>query len=139
MMSSSSKAIASCRASAEWRCRFCHGRMSLPTGPVKLASASGAPIVAVFCVRDPDGRVRLIIDQAIEVPSPLSERDLSNVMQQIAAVVGDGIVRAYPEQWLVLNSAFTSSSPFSPSARGGRPGNLEGESDQPRPGLAGPG
>ena len=84
---------------------FCHGRMLLPTGPVKLASASGAPIVAVFSVRDSDGRVRLIIDQAIEVPSPLSEDALSIVMHKIAAVL-ERYVRAYPEQWLVLNNAF---------------------------------
>ena len=89
---------------------FLHGRIILPTGPVKLASASGAPIVAVFCLRDPDGRVRLIIDEAIDVPNPLSDDDLSKTMQRIAAML-ERYVGAYPEQWLMLHPAFCDQTP----------------------------
>ncbi|MBV8782442.1 MAG: lysophospholipid acyltransferase family protein [Phycisphaerae bacterium] len=88
---------------------FLHGRLMLPTGPVKLAAASGAPIVAVFCVRDPDGRVRLHIDEAIHVPEQLTEEAMIGAMSKIAGVL-ERYVRQHPQQWLVLNSAFCEHS-----------------------------
>ncbi len=82
------------------RMPFLGGHMLLPTGPVKLATASGAPIVPVFSVRTPDGRIRLFIEDAIIVGD-----DIDEAMAQIAAVIGKYVV-AYPEQWLVLHRAF---------------------------------
>jgi lauroyl/myristoyl acyltransferase len=82
------------------RMPFLGGHVLLPTGPVKLATASGAPIIPVFSVRTPDGRIRLFIEDPIIVGD-----DIDEVMERIAAVIGKYVL-AYPEQWLVLHRAF---------------------------------
>jgi KDO2-lipid IV(A) lauroyltransferase len=76
------------------------GHVVLPTGPVKLAIASGAPVVPVFSVRTPGGKIRLFIEEAIEVG-----HDVDKALAKLAAVIGK-YVAAYPEQWLVLHPAF---------------------------------
>lgn len=82
------------------RVAFLGGHMLLPTGPVKLAMASGAPIVPVFSVRTASGKIKLFIEEPIEVGE-----DVDEAMGKLAAVIGR-YVATYPEQWLVLNPAF---------------------------------
>ena len=79
------------------RMPFLGGHLLLPTGPVKLATASGAPIIPVFSVRTASGRVRLFIEDPIIVGD-----DTDYAMEQIAAVIAR-YVATYPEQWLVLH------------------------------------
>jgi KDO2-lipid IV(A) lauroyltransferase len=81
--------------------------MMLPSGPAKLALASGAPIVPVFCVRMPSGKVRRCVEPAIEVPGP---QDVDRAMEQLAAVVGK-YIRAHGEQWLMLQPAWCDQAP----------------------------
>jgi KDO2-lipid IV(A) lauroyltransferase len=81
------------------RVPFLHGHMELPTGPVKLALASSAPILPVFAVRTPDGRIRIHIEPAIVV------EDIDAAMSKLAAVI-ERYVRDYPEQWLLFHKAF---------------------------------
>jgi KDO2-lipid IV(A) lauroyltransferase len=76
--------------------------MMLPSGPVKLALASGAPIVPVFCVRTSSGKVRLCVEPAIDVSGP---QDVERAMEQLAAVVGK-YIRTHGEQWLMLQPAW---------------------------------
>jgi KDO2-lipid IV(A) lauroyltransferase len=75
--------------------------MLLPPGPVKLALATGAPIVPVFCVRTPTGNVRLCVEPAIDVAG----KDVEHALREIADVIGR-YVRRYPEQWLMLQPAW---------------------------------
>jgi phosphatidylinositol dimannoside acyltransferase len=82
------------------RMPFLGGHLMLPTGPVKLAMASGAPIVPVFSVRTPRGGVRLFIEEAITVGD-----DADEALARVAAVIAK-YVAAYPQQWLVLHPAF---------------------------------
>jgi lauroyl/myristoyl acyltransferase len=82
------------------RMAFLGGHVLMPTGPVKLAKASGAPIIPVFSVRTPAGRIKLFIEDPIIVGE---DSDLS--MTQIATVIAKYIA-AYPEQWLALHPAF---------------------------------
>ncbi len=89
---------------------FLRGHLSLPTGPVKLASASGAPIIPVFTVRGNDGRVTIFVEQAIEVPNPLDDAETACAMRKIARVL-EKYVAAYPEQWLVFTPAFSEDAP----------------------------
>ena len=84
---------------------FLKGHLSLPTGPVKLASASGAPIVPVFSVRAPDGRVRIFVEDAIDVPHPLDNAAMNEAMRKIATVL-QKYVAIYADQWLVFTPAF---------------------------------
>jgi len=82
---------------------FLHGRVTLPSGPVKLALASGAPIVPVFAVRTPGGKIRICVEPPILVePSDLSPHPA--VLQLAAAI--EKYVRAYPDQWLMFHPAF---------------------------------
>ena len=76
--------------------------MMLPSGPVKLALATGSQIVPVFCVRTESGRVRLCVEPAIDVNSP---GDVDRGMEQLAAVIGK-YVRAHGDQWLMLQPAW---------------------------------
>jgi KDO2-lipid IV(A) lauroyltransferase len=76
--------------------------MMLPAGPVKLALATGAPIVPVFTVRTPGGKVRLCVEPAIHVGSP---DDLDPAMEQLAGVLGK-YLRAHGDQWLMLQPAW---------------------------------
>jgi KDO2-lipid IV(A) lauroyltransferase len=79
---------------------FLHGRLLLPTGPVKLAIASGAPIVPVFAVRTAEHRIRIHVEPAIIVGD-----DQHASLLKLAGVL-ERYVRAYPEQWLLFHNAF---------------------------------
>lgn len=107
--------------------KFLGGHVMLPTGPVKLAMASGAPILPVFTIRLPDGRVRLFVEEPFIVrPEDSSEA----AMERLASVI-ERYVRAYPDQWLMIHPAWCEDSssclvtrasrPCEPAGTGGRP------------------
>lgn len=86
------------------RVPFLHGHLLLPTGPVKLALASGgAPIVPVFALRLPDGRIRIHVEPAISVAP--SDESPHPALLQFARIL-EQYVQAFPQQWLLLHSAF---------------------------------
>ncbi|MEA2709081.1 MAG: phosphatidylinositol dimannoside acyltransferase [Phycisphaerales bacterium] len=86
------------------RVPFLHGHLLLPTGPIKLAIASGAPIVPVFAIRSAGGGIRIHVEPAIVV-SEASDASPHPALLQFAAVL-ERYVRAYPEQWLLFHNAF---------------------------------
>lgn len=73
--------------------------MMLPSGPAKLSVATGAPIVPVFSIRTGSGKVRLCVEPAI-LPDTVDK-----AMSRLAEVIGK-YIRAYPEQWLMLQPAW---------------------------------
>jgi phosphatidylinositol dimannoside acyltransferase len=94
------------------RVPFLGGHVLLPTGPVKLAIASGAPIVPVFSLRTAEGKIKLFVEEPIEVG-----HDVDEAMATLAAVIGRYVAK-YPEQWLVLHPAFEEDA----AGRGGAHG-----------------
>ena len=82
------------------RVPFLHGHLLLPTGPFKLAIASGAPIVPVFALRSDQGRIRIHVEPAIVVGD-----DPDAALLHLAAVL-ERYVAAHPEQWLLFQPAF---------------------------------
>ena len=85
------------------RVPFLHGHVLLPTGPIKLAVASGAPIVPIFAIRSESGRIRIHIEPHIVVePSDLQPHP---ALLRLARTL-EAYVRAYPEQWLLFHPAF---------------------------------
>jgi lauroyl/myristoyl acyltransferase len=82
------------------RMPMCGGHVLLPTGPVKLATASGAPIIPVFSIRNAAGQIELFVEEAIIVGD-----DVDAAMEQMARVI-ERYVLSYPQQWLVLHRAF---------------------------------
>jgi lauroyl/myristoyl acyltransferase len=83
--------------------------MLLPAGPVKLALATGAPVVPVFSVRTPAGKVRVCIEPAVVVDQDESGAGVARAMEQVADVIGK-YVAAHPEQWLMLQPAWCEDS-----------------------------
>ena len=82
------------------RVPFLHGHLLLPTGPIKLAMASGAPIIPVFAARTPAGKIRIHVEPAVVV-----DGDPHASLLRLAGVL-EKYVRAYPDQWLLFHKAF---------------------------------
>jgi lauroyl/myristoyl acyltransferase len=83
------------------RVRFGDHHIMLPTGPVKLAQASGAPLVPIFSLREPDGKIRIVIEEPFEVRAD----DETDPLDRLARAL-EKHVRARPEQWLMFHPAF---------------------------------
>ena len=81
---------------------FMGGHMMLPTGPAKLALASGAPIVPIFSIRRPDGMVRLFVETPIWVAS---DDDVDKALASFARIL-ERYLRRYPDQWLMIQRAW---------------------------------
>jgi len=83
---------------------FMGGHVMLPPGPVKLAMATGAPIIPVCSPRLPDGRVRIVMGEPIWVGEEDGEGTHGGphpAELRLAKVI-EGWVRAYPEQWMMV-------------------------------------
>jgi KDO2-lipid IV(A) lauroyltransferase len=83
---------------------FLGGHLMLPTGPTKLAQATGAPVVPIFSVRTPGGKLRVIIEPALGSESKTAGVGADPVMIEWAAVL-ERYVRQFPDQWLLLQPA----------------------------------
>lgn len=90
--------------------KFLHGHLLLPTGPIKLAIASGSPLVPIFSIRVPGGRIRIHVEEPIRVDPAAEPVDgVHPALLQFAAVL-ERYVAAYPEQWLLLQPAFVEDT-----------------------------
>ena len=79
--------------------KFFDGHILMPTGPVRLALVTGSPIIPVFSVRLPNGKIRLFIEEPIlvgDVPGGICPDE---AMNKLGAVL-EKYVRKYPDQWL---------------------------------------
>lgn len=88
------------------RVRFFGGHLLLPTGPAKLALASGSPIIPILTVRAADGRIRIVIEEPIEFNAAMGAADAVHAAVLQWAAVLERHVRRYPHQWLLLSPAF---------------------------------
>ncbi len=84
------------------RVPFLHGHIRIPSGPVKLALVTGAPIIPVFSVRTAIGRLRIIVDDPIHVSrGDGPPHEYHPAVRAIASAI-ERQVRAHPEQWLMM-------------------------------------
>jgi KDO2-lipid IV(A) lauroyltransferase len=88
------------------RVPFLSGHIELPTGPVKLALATGAPILPVFTIRMPCGEIRLFVDEPIYVDQTDSAADATDRAMLRFKCVLEKYIQAYPHQWLMLQPAW---------------------------------
>lgn len=88
------------------RLPFFNGHMLFPSGPVKLARMTGAPLVPVFAPRLPGGRVRILLGEAINVNSGADDPSHPHDDLVRLARIIEKVVHEFPEQWLVLHRAF---------------------------------
>ena len=89
---------------------FLHGHLRLPTGPVRLAQLTGAPIIPVFAVRSGHGGYRLLLKPAIKADigdtvTIGTHRFPSRALQAMANAIAE-VVAKYPHQWLALETVF---------------------------------
>jgi phosphatidylinositol dimannoside acyltransferase len=86
--------------------RFLHGHIRLPTGPARLAALSGSPIIPVFSLRQPDGRIRIMIEPPILSNSALPEaQQVDRTVRELGRLI-EKHVRNDPRQWLVVQKMF---------------------------------
>lgn len=74
-----------------------------PTAPVKLAMASGAPILPNFLIREPGGRYRLFLSDPIR---PVVETSREAAVKKYTAAwmaACESMIRRYPEQWVWMH------------------------------------
>lgn len=83
--------------------RFFNGHVKLPTGPARLALASGAPLVPIFSVRMPSGRIRLFIEAPIRVGD--GALSVEQAVEKFAALL-EKYVAKFPDQWLETRPAW---------------------------------
>lgn len=80
-------------------------------GPALLALRTGAPILPVFCTRQPDDTYLFEILSPFTVqPSGDKERDVTEAMTRITAII-EQQVRKYPSQWLWLHNRWKTRPP----------------------------
>ncbi len=87
------------------RVPFLGGHILVPTGPLKLAMATGAPIIPIFSIRTRVGHVRVVIEEPIEVSretvgAAASDGGQPPIVKLAAAI--EKHVGANPEQWLMV-------------------------------------
>lgn len=69
---------------------------TFPTGMVSVARTTGAALLPLFCVREPDGRYRVVIEPALPV-SDVAARE-GETLGRYAQIL-DAWMRRYPEQY----------------------------------------
>jgi lauroyl/myristoyl acyltransferase len=79
------------------------GTIELPTGPFKLALSADSPVIPIFSVRLPDGKIRILIQPPILVRN--TSEGIESAVKSFAQMLGNQLAK-YPEQWLVLDAAF---------------------------------
>lgn len=87
---------------------------SFPVGPYLLAAASGAPLLPVFVLMEPEGRYRTVVEPPIRVAEPASRRDREAVLLQAAAqFVGilERTIREHPSQWFCFSPFWEDGVP----------------------------
>ena len=83
---------------------------STPTGPARLALATGAPIVMGRCVRLADGRHVVELEPALEPEDPRAPDAVERLTARFTAVI-EGWIRREPEPWFWLHRRWKSSPP----------------------------
>lgn len=82
---------------------FMGGHVMLPPGPVKLAMATGAPIVPVCAPRGPDGRIHIEMHEPIWIDESEPHESGPHPAELKLGKVLEGWVRRFPDQWLMIH------------------------------------
>ena len=84
------------------RVSFFDGHIEMPAGPVKLALATGAPIIPILSIRTEVGRVKIVIEEAIFVSRADGPVNGAHPAFRYIASAIERHVRANPEQWSMV-------------------------------------
>jgi KDO2-lipid IV(A) lauroyltransferase len=75
---------------------------SFPVGPFKIAAASGAPVLPVFVLQEPDGRYRTVVEPPIRVFEPPRRSEREEVVRAALCTfvaILEKTIRENPSQW----------------------------------------
>ena len=88
---------------------FFDSHAPLPSGPIRLAMVTGAPIIPVYSTRTPDGRWSLSVEPAIEV-DPTFQGSLVDhpAMRELASSL-ERVIGENPGQWIVVHSIWSDT------------------------------
>ena len=76
--------------------RFLDRRLLFATGAISLTRLTGAPVLPVFCIREPEGMLRSIVEPALQVDD--GGRGVQAAMAEFARLL-DSHVRRHPGQY----------------------------------------
>jgi KDO2-lipid IV(A) lauroyltransferase len=80
-------------------------------GPAVIALRTGAPILPIFSLRNPDDTHTLVLGDLIETDAPKGDRrSAESIMCEINDAI-EFMVRRYPEQWLWLHDRWRVKPP----------------------------
>ncbi len=102
-----------------------YGHIQIPLGPIKLAIACDAPMIPVYAIRQPNGRIHIDLDPPIDPAG----RPMEETAERLARSI-EKRVAAHPSQWHVLQPMFAENA--DPSAPGGMSGAPRTD-DEPTP------
>jgi KDO2-lipid IV(A) lauroyltransferase len=78
-------------------------------GPASLALHTGAAIVPVFCLRNPDGTFRLVCHPLVVAESTGNrDADVTRIMTEVNRLL-EATIRQHPDQWLWLHNRWKSA------------------------------
>ena len=81
-----------------------------PTSPVKLALASGAPLVPAFLVRVGE-RYRLLVERPIYVEMGINKEETIREYTERWSQIVEAKIRAFPEQWAWMHPRWKTAIP----------------------------
>ena len=84
---------------------FLHGHLELPPGPIKLAIATGSPLIPVFSCWE-NSRVRITMEEPIDATDPWPRTGGTHPALLALARTIEKHVQQHPEQWLMFDPAF---------------------------------
>lgn len=90
----------------------------LPAGAVRLAAATGAPIVPTFVLPRPDGRSTLRFEAPLSVPADACAGDTHLPTHRALAQAIERAIRAAPDHWLVVSGPWVDGTARDTSAHG---------------------
>ena len=85
----------------------------LPTGPVQLALATGAPLLPVFVLFDRDDRYRLLTSPPMRFERGEEPQATAEAMRRLVEVM-ESVVARYPDQWFNFYDVWPESSEEAP-------------------------
>ena len=87
------------------------GRPASTTSAVAvLAHRTGAAVIPVFALPQPDGRYRMVYEHAVEPPADESPEAIRDFTQRCTDVL-EMYVRKYPEYWLWMHRRWRTPDP----------------------------
>jgi KDO2-lipid IV(A) lauroyltransferase len=91
--------------------KFFNKETTIPKGPVILSLKMAAPIVMVFCIRQPNDRFVMYLEKPIfiEGKKDYNDNDIEKLSGRIVKIMENYILK-YPDQWVLFHRVWPKTS-----------------------------